>query len=80
MKLWTSAAPTPYGNEYGMVAVLAETREEAIAKTRAVIETALATENYVPRQRYAQGLLDNLDAMSEAPEVLIDWTPAERRR
>jgi hypothetical protein len=62
-----------------MVAVIAETREEAIAKARAGIESALAAETYVPRKHYAQALLDNLSAMREVEdEVLVDWDAAGR--
>jgi hypothetical protein len=38
MKLWISAAPTSYGNEYGLVAVIADTLEEAIAKASAELQ------------------------------------------
>jgi len=31
-KLWIGTALTPHGNEYGLVAVVAETHEEAMAK------------------------------------------------
>ena len=34
-KLWISSALSPYGNPYGLVAVVAETREEAIEKAHA---------------------------------------------
>jgi hypothetical protein len=72
-KLWTSSALTPYGNDYGLVAVVAETREEAIAKANAKLQLD-DPGNYIPNQRYAQALLDNLDTMSEIPdEVFIDW-------
>jgi hypothetical protein len=75
-KLWIGTALTPYGNEYGLVAVVAETREEAIAKAKLSLDDP---GNYVPNQRYAGGLLDNLDAMSEiADEVFIDWDAAHR--
>jgi hypothetical protein len=36
--------------------------------------------NYIPNQRYAEALLDNLDAMREVTdEVFIDWDAAQRR-
>jgi hypothetical protein len=80
VKLWISAALTPHGNEYGLVAVVAETREEAIAKANAKLSLS-DPGNYVPNQRYAQALLDNLDAMREVKdEVLIDWEAARQRR
>jgi magnesium chelatase family protein len=76
MKLWISSALTPHGNEYGLVAVVAETREEAIAKANAKLSID-EPGNYVPNQRYAEALLDNLDAMSEVTdEVFIDWDAA----
>jgi hypothetical protein len=80
VKLWISAALTPHGNEYGLVAVVAETREEAIAKANAKLSLS-DPGNYVPNQRYAQALLDNLDAMREVKdEVLVDWDAARPRR
>ena len=75
-RLWISSAVTPYGNEYGLVAVVAETREEAIAKANAKL-CLDDPGNYIPNQRYAQALLDNLDAMPEVTdEVFIDWDAA----
>jgi hypothetical protein len=75
-KLWISSALTPYGNEYGRVAVVAETREEAIAKANAKLQLD-DPGNYIPNRRYAKALLDNLDAMSEIEdEVFIDWDGA----
>jgi hypothetical protein len=72
MKLWIGTALTPYGNEYGFVAVVAETREEAIAKVNAKLQLD-DPGNYVPNQRYAEALLDNLDALREVTdEVFID--------
>jgi hypothetical protein len=77
-KLWSSSALTRYGNEYGLVAVVAETREEAIAKANAKL--SLDVGNYVPNQQYAQALLDNLDAMSEVTDqVVIGWDAVGRR-
>lgn len=79
MKLWISTAATPHGNEYGLVAVVAETREEAMAKARAKLDAALATATYAPARDYARVLLDGLGDMREADNgVVIDWTPAER--
>jgi hypothetical protein len=76
MKLWASSALTPYGNEYGLVAVIAETREEAITKANSAITKALG--NYVPDLRYAEALLENITAMSEVTdEVIIDWDAAK---
>jgi hypothetical protein len=76
-KLWISSALTPYGNEYGLVAVVAETREQAIALANAKLSLD-DPGNYVPNQRYAEALLDNLDAMSEITDgVFIDWDAAK---
>lgn len=78
-KLWIGTALTPYGNEYGAVAVIAETRDEAIAMANAVL--SLDPGNYVPNQKYARALLDNLGNMQEVPEgVFIDWGCAQSRR
>jgi hypothetical protein len=80
MKLWISAALTPHGNEYGLVAVVAETRTEAIAKAGAKLDLG-DPGNYVPNQRYAQALLDNLAAIREvSDEVFIDWEAARPPR
>jgi hypothetical protein len=77
VKLWTSSAITPHGNEYGLVAVVAETRQEAIAKANAKL-CLDDPGNYVPNRRYTQALLDNLDAMSEVTdEVFVDWGAAK---
>jgi hypothetical protein len=64
MKLWIGSALTPYGNEYGLVAVVAETREEAIAKANAKLSLD-DPGNYIPNQKYAEALLDNPDALRE---------------
>jgi len=79
MKLWISAAPTPYGNEYGLLAVVAETRDEALAKAEAHLRAT--DEHYAPRARYVDALLDGLTSMREiADGVAIAWDAAERRR
>jgi hypothetical protein len=79
MKLWISTALTPYGNDYGAVAVIAETREEAIAKAGAKLE--LAATNYVPHRHYAQNLLENLGDICEVEdEVFVYWDAAKPRR
>ena len=79
-KLWISTAMTPYGNEYGVVAVIAETVEEAIAKANAKLQLD-DPGNYIPNRRYAEALLDNLDAMAEVTdEVFVDWDAARRHR
>ncbi len=81
-KLWTSSAVSTYGNPFGFIAVVAETKEEAIAKARESIKADTSHGGYVPAERYAQNLLDNLDAqMAEAPSgVAIDWSPASKSR
>jgi hypothetical protein len=77
-KLWLGTALTPYGNEYGSVLVVAETREEAIAMANAKL--SLDSGNYIPDQKYAQALLDNLDNMSEVSEgVFVNWDTAASR-
>jgi hypothetical protein len=79
VKLWIGTALTPYGGEYGLVAVVAETREEAMAKAGAKLE--LDKGNYIPDQRYALALLDNLGAIREVhEEVFVDWDAAHPRR
>jgi hypothetical protein len=79
MKLWICAALTPHGSEYGLIAVVAENREEAIAKANAKLSLSEPS-NYVPDQRYAQALLDNLGGMREvADEVFVDWDGARHR-
>jgi len=73
-KLWIGSALTPYGNEYGMVAVVAKTKQEAIAKARRELSEG---STYVPYQRYADALLDNLDNMREVEDgIVIDWEAA----
>lgn len=80
MKLWISTAVTPHGNEYGLLAIVADTREEAIAKANAKLSLSTPS-NYVPDRRYAQALLDNLGAMRGVEdEVFIDWDAARQRR
>jgi hypothetical protein len=73
-KLWIGAAQTPCGNEYGLIAVIAETREAAIIKATRELSQS---ENYVPRQKYAAALLANLGNMREVTDgVVIDWASA----
>ena len=60
--------------------MVAETREEAIAKANAKLSLS-DPGNYVPDQRFAQALLDNLGAMRElGDEVFIDWEATRSRR
>lgn len=80
-RLWISAAVSPYGNEYGLIAVVAETRDEAIAKARDELESSRQNLGYVPHQEYAKNLLDNIENMRDIPEgVLIDWDSVGKRR
>jgi hypothetical protein len=79
VKLWISAALTPYGNEYGLVAVVGETREEAIAKASAKLKLNDPA-NYVPDQLHARALLNGLYTMREIEDaVFIDWEAARSR-
>jgi hypothetical protein len=78
-KLWASHAATPYGNDYGQIAVVAATREEAIAKARLMLSSQ--KHSYVPDQRYADALLDNLDSMYEVTDgVVVDWDSQQPTR
>lgn len=80
MKLWIS---TGY-NEHGLAAVVADTREEAIAKANAKLSLEGVGARggvYVPYERYKQSLLENLDGMREVEDgVFIDWDAARQRR
>ena len=76
MKLWISSGY----DGYGLVAVVAETRKEAIAKANAKLSVADGG-SHVPGERYKQGLLANLDGMTEIEDgVFIDWDQLLRRR
>jgi hypothetical protein len=78
MQLWISGARSPYGNPYGLIAVVAATKDEAVQKARAALVAAKV--NYVPAQEYRDNLLANLDEMhTMADGVIIDWAPAERK-
>ena len=79
-KLWTSTAVNRFGNPFGFIAVIAATREEAIAKAKDAIKAEAGRGGYAPAERYAQNLLDHLEAeMKEAPPgVFIDWSPAQK--
>ena len=80
MKLWTSSAVAPHGNQYGGLYVVADSREEAITKAREALH-ANGRDNYVPREEYRQNLMDNLEATTEevASGVFIDWASPERK-
>ena len=76
MKLWVSSA-TP-SNSYGLIVVMAETWEEAAAKAQLALDDS---GNYVPHQRYAEALFNNLGAMVEVEgDVVIDWDAAQPKR
>lgn len=66
----------PPGNPYGLVAVVASSREEAIVKARAAIEEA-GPSDHPPTRQYTGDLLDALDAEIEEAEgdVFVDWSP-----
>ena len=77
-RLWVGGALTSYGNEYGLVAAVAETRDSAIAKMRVELHDAIAKAGHVPSQRYAKALLGDLD--STVREVtaggIVNWDAA----
>lgn len=78
-KLWIGSARTPYGNEYGLIAVIAETKDEAITKARAELSAGHSGPGHHQYQSYADALLDNLDNICEVKEgIVIDWDPARR--
>ena len=78
-KLWIGSALSPHRNPYGLMVVLAETKEEAIAKARSALEAE--QHNYVPAQRYVENILQNLNSIEEAKsDVVLDWSPTENRR
>jgi acyl transferase domain-containing protein len=79
-RLWISAADTPHRNQYGLVVVVAESKEEAVAKARAFLESDEARSTYVPEERYREALLLDLDHnMRSAGEVFVDWSPSRPR-
>lgn len=73
MKLWISTAMKPPGDPYGLVAIVADTKDEAIAKARTAIEADPS--DHRPTQQYVQELLAALDGEIEevAEGVFIDW-------
>ena len=78
MKLWISSAMSPYGNPFGLVAVVAETKEEAVSKATAALDSP---QSYVPAEQYRQNLLEHLDTMAVVDAgVVIDWSPTEKKR
>jgi hypothetical protein len=79
-RLWISSAVSPYGNPYGAVAVIAETRAQAVAKVRQ--ELADRKGGYVPADRYAKNILENLEEQltEVASGVLIDWDAVYNKR
>ena len=75
MKLWISSGY----DGYGLVAAIAETREEAIAKASAKL-SAEGAGRHLSGERYKQGLLDNLDGMMQIEDgVFVDWDQLLRR-
>jgi hypothetical protein len=76
-KLWIATARTQYGSEYGLIAVIAATREEAIKKAHQELLSGRDSSSYVPYQDYADALRVNLDNIIEIPGgVFIDWDAA----
>jgi hypothetical protein len=78
MKLWTLEAQVFTSGEFGMAAVMAETRHEAMEKARAKLLQVLnflkdTTPGGVPQQhhRVAQAMLNNLNAISEEPDGVM---------
>ncbi|OBA57320.1 hypothetical protein A5647_24205 [Mycobacterium sp. 1100029.7] len=79
-KLWVGAALSPYGNEYGLIAVVAETKDEAITKARNELSSGHSNHGHQQYQDYADALLENLDNISEIKEgIVIDWDAARRQ-
>jgi hypothetical protein len=74
-KLFIAAAVTPYGNEYGMLAVIAESRDEAIERARAALDAEQP--GYVPHQQYLASLAEHLEETMREVEagVVIDYPP-----
>ena len=81
MTLWVSSATTPYGNEFGTVAAVAETREDALRKIRHHLEE-IGEQGYVPAEQYRRNLIESLESTltKVTKEVIVDWTPSESRR
>lgn len=78
-RMWISAAVSPDGNEFGSIAVMAVSREEAVEKAREALKDAGG--KYVRCQRYAANLVANLDRMRVIESgVLIDWGPCEEKK
>jgi hypothetical protein len=77
MKLWISCAVGPEGETWGTVAVIAETREEAIAKARGRLEQ-MDVSRHPEAQGYRQSLINNVAlTMNEAVlgDIFIDLDP-----
>jgi hypothetical protein len=77
MKLWISCAVGPNGEPWGTISVIAETREDAIAKARQRLE-AMDSSRHPEAQNYIESLKTNLaTTMNEAllGDVFIDLDP-----
>jgi hypothetical protein len=77
MKLWISNAVGPNGEPWGTIAVIAETREDAIAKARQRLEQ-MDTSRHPEAQEYRQSLIGNVAlTMNQAVlgDVFIDLDP-----
>jgi hypothetical protein len=80
MKLWVGSAMSRHGEPYGVIACIAESKGEAIAKIRNEIERDPSTH---PRLRQMErDILDHLDVEVEevGEQVFIDWSPATSSR
>jgi len=82
VKLWISTAVGPAGQPWGTVAVVAETRENAVAKAAQRLQE-LGVSHDVQAEQYRQNLVANLFAtMYEAPsgDFFIDCDPQVVKR
>jgi hypothetical protein len=80
-KLWIgSAYNDDRDGKYGLIAVIAETQEEAIAKARHYVQqSSVNPYDSEHVSQYAVDLLDNLDNMREVTrEVFVDWNASTR--
>lgn len=90
-KLWIGSAYNDgKDGKYGLIAVIAQTKEEAVAKARRYVQQAFAhllgaeddeeaDEHGWDKSNYAYDLLDNLDDMREVTqEVFVDGYASTR--
>ena len=75
-KLYVSAAMLDYDDPWNLMAVVADSREEAIERVREVLQA----EDDINEQ-YRNNMLANLDSLQVVESgVFIDWEPGMRRR